>query len=133
MNAFRRLIDIFSDRLLVSTVRMREKEERALAKTLAPHLDTKEEWPVPTAFLLVKAQQKLGEEPAGRTTMEKLRWIQEKLGQGGKTEAEVAAEEAQEAEGVQQELDAQKSGWKSERQGWVMGGSGLDPKYASGL
>lgn len=65
--------------------------------------------------------------------MEKLRWIQEKLGQGGKTEAEVSAEEAQEAEGVQQELDAQKSGWKSESQGWVMGGSGLDPKYASGL
>ena len=46
--------------------------------------------------------------------MEKLRWIQEKLGQGGKTEAGVSAEEAQEAEGVQQELDAQKSGWKSE-------------------
>ena len=114
-------------------LRMLEKEERALAKTLAPHLDLGEKWPVPTAFLLVKAQQSLGEEPAGKTTMQKLRWIQEKLGQGGKTEAEVAAEEAEEAEGVQQEIDAQKSGWKSERQGWVMGGSGLDPKYASGL
>jgi hypothetical protein len=114
-------------------LRMREKEERALAKQLAPALDNKSEWPVPTAFLLVKAEQKFGE-PQGRTTMEKLTWIQKQLGQGvEKTKEQEAEEEAEGAKAAQQELEAQQSGWKSKRQGWVMGGSGLDAKYASGL
>ena len=114
-------------------LRGREKEEREVAKQLAPVLDDTCEWPVPTAFILVKAEQKFGE-PQGRTTMQKLQWVQEKVGQGGKTKEEQAEEEeAAGAEAAQKELEAQKSEWKSTRQGWVMGGSGLDPKYASGL
>lgn len=112
-------------------LRLREKDERALAKQLVPSLEAGD-WPVPTAFVLVKAEHKFGE-PEGRTTMDKLKWIADKLGIGGASAEEKAAAEEAERLKVQREVDGQQSAWKAERQGWVMGGSGLDSKYSSGL
>ena len=58
---------------------------------------------------------------------------EEKEGEGEEGEEEQEEEEAAGAAAAQKELEAQQSDWKSSRQGWVMGGSGLDAKYASGL
>ena len=65
--------------------------------------------------------------------MDKLKWIADKLGIGGASAEEKAAAEEAERLKVQREVDGQQSAWKAERQGWVMGGSGLDSKYSSGL
>ena len=133
-------------------LRGREKEERAVASKIAPVLladdksaaDDEEDEDEddasaaaaasvpPTAFLLEKAERQLGEEPEGKTTLQKLEWIADKLQIASRSEAALHAQEVAkadaEAAAAQAQVEQKNSAWKEQRQGYAMGGSSLDGK-----
>jgi RING finger protein 113A len=124
---------------VAKALRAREKTEREIAVAIAAKMGVEKS--TSTAFLLSKAEKDMGE-PEGKTTLDKLRWIAERLGAqaeggggggGGAAAAEAAAAEA-EAEAADAELEQRSGAWAqpSKVAGWSMGGSAHNASYATG-
>eukprot|EP01052_Picozoa_sp_SAG31_P016884 SAG31_NODE_1135_length_9735_cov_4.098900_2_plen_382_part_00 len=120
---------------VAKVLRSKETEERKIAVQVAPKFGL--EASVSTAFIFAKAEKNLGE-VEGKTTLNKLEWIAEKLGMKElqqSAEAKQQQAEADDAQAAEAAIEKRQKAWADlpNNVTWRYGGSGLDSKYASGL